>query len=47
METVTSSYEEPDRVGVIERVLEKRLTQRETARMLDLTSRQVRRLCRA
>ncbi len=40
------SYEELDRVGVIERVIEKRLTQREAARMLGLTSRQVRRLCR-
>ncbi len=38
------SYEELDRVGVIERVIEKRLTQREAARMLGLTSRQVRRL---
>ncbi len=37
------SYEELDRVGVIE----KRLTQREAARMLGLTSRQVRRLRRA
>jgi len=40
------SYEELDRVGVIERVIEKRLTQREAARMLGLTSRQVRRLRR-
>ena len=30
------SYEELDRVGVIERVIEKRLTQREAARMLGL-----------
>jgi hypothetical protein len=44
METVSMSYEELDRVGVIERVIEKRLTQREAARMLGLTSRQVRRL---
>jgi transposase-like protein len=44
METVTLSYEELDRVSVVERVLEKRLTQREAARMLGLTSRQVRRL---
>ena len=44
METVTMSYEELDRVSVIERVIEKRLTQREAARMLGLTSRQVRRL---
>ena len=41
------SYEELDRVSVIERMIEKRLTQRETARMLGLTSRQVRRLRRA
>jgi hypothetical protein len=44
---VTLSYEELDRVSVIERVLEHRLTQREAARMSSLTSRQVRRLCRA
>ena len=41
------SYEELDRVRVIERVIERRLTQREAARMLGLTSRQVRRLRRA
>ena len=41
------SYEELDRVRVIERVIEKRLTQREAARVLGLTSRQVRRLRRA
>ena len=41
------SYEELDRVSVIERVIEKRLTQLEAARMLGLTSRQVRRLRRA
>ncbi|MBW2421428.1 MAG: ISNCY family transposase, partial [Deltaproteobacteria bacterium] len=41
------SYEELDRVSVIERVIEKRLTQVEAARMLGLTSRQVRRLRRA
>jgi hypothetical protein len=41
------SYEELDRVSVIERVIERRLTQREAARMLGLTSRQVRRLRRA
>ena len=38
------SYEELDRVSVIERVIENRLTQCEAARMLGLTSRQVRRL---
>jgi transposase len=47
METVSMSYEELDRVGVIERVIAKRLTQREAARMLGVTSRQVRRLERA
>jgi transposase len=47
METVSMSYEELDRVGVIERMIEKRLTQREAARILGLTSRQVRRLRRA
>ncbi len=40
------SYEELDRLRVIERVIEKRLTQREAARVLGLTSRQVRRLRR-
>jgi hypothetical protein len=47
METLALSYEELDRVSVIERGIEKRLTQREAARMLGLTSRQVRRLRRA
>ncbi len=47
METLTLSYEELDRVSVIERVIEKRLTQREAAGMLGVTSRQVRRLRRA
>jgi hypothetical protein len=47
METVTMSYEELDRVSVIERVIEKRLTQLEAAQILGLTSRQVRRLRRA
>jgi len=37
-------YEELDRVSVIERVIEKRLTQREAATILGLTTRQVRRL---
>ena len=41
------SYEELDRVRVIERVIEKRLTQCEAARILGLTRRQVRRLRRA
>ena len=47
METVTMSYEELDRVSVIERVIEKRLTQLEAARTLGLPPRQVRRLRRA
>jgi hypothetical protein len=47
METVTMSYEELDRVSVIERVIQKRLTQIEASRMLGLTCRQVLRLRRA
>ena len=41
------SYEELDRVSVIERVIEKRLTQREASTILGLTTRQVRRLRQA
>ena len=41
------SYAELDRASVIERVIERRLTQREAARMLGLTSRQVPLLRRA
>ena len=41
------SYEELDRVRVIEGVIEKRLSQAEAARILGLTTRQVRRLRRA
>jgi len=41
------SYEELDRVIVIERVIEKRLTQHEAAAILGLTTRQLRRLRRA
>jgi plasmid maintenance system antidote protein VapI len=47
METVNMSYEELDRVRVIERVIEKRLSQAEAARILGVTTRQVRRLRRA
>ncbi len=47
METLTLSYGKLDRVSVIERVVEKQLTQVEAARMLGLTSRQVRRLRQA
>ena len=46
METVRMSDEELDRVSVIERVMERRLTQREAARLLCVTSWQVRRLRR-
>ena len=41
------SYEELDRLGVVERVIEKRLSQLQAARILGLTPRQVRRLQRA
>jgi len=41
------SHEELDPVSVIERVIERRLTQREAARLLGSTSRHVRRLRRA
>ena len=43
---LTMSGPELDRVGVVSRVMEKRLTQREAAYVLRLTERQVRRLCR-
>ncbi len=46
METVTMSKRDFDRAGVIQRVLGKQLTQREAARALGLTDRQVRRLCK-
>ena len=41
------SHQELDRLGIVQRVLDKRLTQREAARVMGLTDRQVRRLCRA
>ena len=41
------SYEELDRVSVIERVVERRLSQREASTILGLTTRQVRRLQQA
>jgi len=47
METVSMSYEELDRVRVIERAIEKRLSQREAATILGLSTRQVRRLRQA
>ena len=43
--TLTMSHTEPDRFGVITRVRERRLTQVEAARMLNLGVRQVQRLC--
>ena len=45
--TITMSHAELDRLGVINRVLERRLTQVEAARMLGLGERQVQRLCAA
>jgi transposase len=47
METVTMSYEELDRVSRVQQVIDGRLAQRAAGTMLGLTSRQVRRLCRA
>ena len=41
------SYEELDRVSVIERLIEKPLTQGEAAAILGLTTRQLRRLRQA
>jgi len=45
--TVTMSGKELDRLEVLGRVLQRRLTQRSAAEQLGLTERQVRRLCRA
>jgi hypothetical protein len=45
--TVTMSHSELDRFGVITRIRERRLTQVEAARILDLGVRQVQRLCAA
>jgi hypothetical protein len=45
--TVTMSHSELDRFAVITRVRERRLTQVEAARILDLGVRQVQRLCAA
>ncbi|MCP4894909.1 MAG: ISNCY family transposase [Actinomycetales bacterium] len=47
MENLIMSHQELDRLGIVQRVLDKRLTQREAARVMGLTDRQVRRLCRA
>ncbi len=46
-ETVTMSAKELDRLEVLGRVVERRLTQRQAAEPLGLSERQVRRLCRA
>ena len=45
--TVTMSAKELDRLEVLGRVVERRLTQRRAAEQLGLSERQVRRLCRA
>jgi hypothetical protein len=45
--TVTMSAKELDRLEVLGRVIERRLTQRQAAEQLGLSERQVRRLCRA
>jgi transposase len=45
--TVTMSAKELDRLEVLGRVVERRLTQRRAAEQLGLSARQVRRLCRA
>lgn len=45
--TVTMSHSELDRFGTITKVRERRLTQLEAARILDLSVRQVQRLCAA
>ena len=41
------SYEELDRVSIVQQVIDRRLAQRAAGTMLGLTSRQVRRLCKA
>ena len=45
--TLTMSAKELDRLEIIGRVLERRLTQRKAAEQLGLSQRQVERLCRA
>ncbi len=47
METITMSRQELDRVRIIQRVLDKRLSQRAAAQALGIGPRQVRRCCRA
>jgi hypothetical protein len=46
-ELVTMSAEELDRVGVIRRIIEGRLPQRQAATMMGVTARQARRLLAA
>ena len=46
VETVTMSRKELDRLEVVSRVLERRLSQRGAAEQLGLSERQLRRLCR-
>ena len=45
--TLTMSAKELNRIEILGRVLERRLTQRDAAERLDLNLRQVERLCRA
>jgi len=46
-ELLTMSQVELDRAEVVSRIIDRRLRQREAAKVLGLTTRQVRRLCRA
>ena len=46
-ELVTMSAQELDRLGVIRRVLDRRLAQKKAGEILGLSARQVRRLCAA
>ena len=46
-ELLTMSQVELDRAEVVSRIIDRRSRQREAAKMLGLTTRQVRRLCRA
>ena len=46
-EPITLSHQELDRLSIIESILEKRLTQRQAASQLQLSTRQVKRLVRA
>jgi hypothetical protein len=44
---VTMSANEIDRLAIVARVVERRLSQKAAARMMGLSTRQVRRMCRA